>query len=124
MTESSAPTVTPLQAPDGPIRQTEWEERRSKLSQILVGIARHADVQMSTRCPYKNRLDQCTSPFGCRNKRKPAGLGELPRCVGSDEIDYRSAWEVEPESYEPMRRAISAPARGNREARERLRGHS
>ena len=55
------------------------------------------------RCPYKNRLDQCTAQFGCRNQRKPRNPGELRVCGGDDKIDYRSAWEP-PEPARPAER--------------------
>ena len=71
----------------------EYQKRLEKLSEILNGIAQHADEVSAHRCPYKNRLNQCTAAFGCRNKRKPLQEGELPRCAGDDKLDYRKAWE-------------------------------
>ena len=51
--------------------------------------------QVSTwRCPYKNARDRCTAIFGCRNQLHTGVPGELPICTGSDNLDYRSAWEV------------------------------
>ena len=47
------------------------------------------------RCPYKNVRDRCTANFGCRNQHRD-GSEELPACVGSDKLDYRSAWESDP----------------------------
>ena len=49
----------------------EYQKRLDRLTEILSGIAAHADEVSLCRCPYKNRLDQCTAKFGCRNKRKP-----------------------------------------------------
>lgn len=71
----------------------EFQKRMDRLNEILSGIAVHADVQALTRCPYKNRFDQCTAAFGCRNRRKPRAEGELPVCAGDDKLDYRPAWE-------------------------------
>ncbi len=52
-------------------------------------------TQVSTwRCPYKDRLDRCTAGFGCRNQLRADAPGELPLCTGSDNLDYRSAWEL------------------------------
>jgi hypothetical protein len=45
------------------------------------------------RCPYKNVQDHCTANFGCRNQLR-VDTQSLPACVGSDKLDYRSAWEV------------------------------
>ena len=39
------------------------------------------------RCPYKNAQDLCTANFGCRNN-------DEGKCIGSDKLDYRSAWEL------------------------------
>jgi hypothetical protein len=71
----------------------ELQQRLDQISEILASIVTHADQQSLFRCPYKNRLDQCTAQFGCRNKRKPRAHGELPVCAGDDKLDYRPAWE-------------------------------
>ncbi|MAE67192.1 MAG: ferredoxin [Phycisphaeraceae bacterium] len=91
-----------------PIDPSEIQKRRDRLTGILSDIVRHADEQAQCRCPYKNRFDQCTAAFGCRNKRKPKEKGQLPVCAHDDQLDYRTAWETEPESYEPMRDQIRA----------------
>jgi len=71
----------------------EYQKRLQALSEILNGIAHRADELALQRCPYKNRLNQCTAAFGCRNKRKPAQEHSLPQCAGDDKLDYRKAWE-------------------------------
>jgi hypothetical protein len=71
----------------------ELQQRLDQISEILASIVTHADQQSLFRCPYKNRFDQCTAQFGCRNKRKPRANGELPVCAGDDKLDYRPAWE-------------------------------
>jgi len=71
----------------------EYRKRLDRLSEILAGIAAHADEVSAHRCPYKNRMDRCTAQFGCRNKRKPTLAGDLPICAGDDKLDYRKAWE-------------------------------
>jgi uncharacterized 2Fe-2S/4Fe-4S cluster protein (DUF4445 family) len=75
------------------IDPAEYQKRLDRLSGILEGIAGHADEQATFRCPYKNRFDQCTAHFGCRNQRKPQEPGGLMLCRGDDKLDYRSAWE-------------------------------
>ena len=94
-----------------PIDGSKYEKSRKKLTQILTDIARHAQTQSLTRCPYKNKLDQCTAQFGCRNKRKPIAESELPACASDDRLDYRSAWEVDPQSYEFMHQKLQASCR-------------
>lgn len=76
------------------IDKAEYEKRLSKITQIFEDLVVHADEQSTYRCPYKNRFDQCTAKFGCRNQRKiDEGTGLL--CVGDDKLDYRSAWETD-----------------------------
>lgn len=76
------------------IDKVEYEKRLNKITQIFEDLVVHADEQSTYRCPYKNRFDQCTAKFGCRNQRKiDEGTGLL--CVGDDKLDYRSAWETE-----------------------------
>ena len=76
------------------IDKAEYEKRLDKITQIFEGLVVHADEQSTYRCPYKNRFDQCTAKFGCRNQRKiDEGTGLL--CVGDDKLDYRSAWETD-----------------------------
>ncbi|MCS7025478.1 MAG: hypothetical protein NZV14_11810 [Bryobacteraceae bacterium] len=76
------------------IDPNEFRKRRDELYRILEGIARHADQQSQGRCPYKNRYNQCTASFGCRNQRKPTPPESKPRCVGDDKLNYRGAWVV------------------------------
>jgi uncharacterized 2Fe-2S/4Fe-4S cluster protein (DUF4445 family) len=73
-----------------------YQERLDRLLGILGDIAVHADVQATFRCPYKNRHDECTALFGCRNQRKPRGPSGLLICDGSDKLDYHGAWEHTP----------------------------
>ena len=64
----------------------------------LYGIFREMSATVSEvskrRCPYKNVRDRCTAAFGCRNQRREEP-GSLPLCIGSDDLDYRSAWMME-----------------------------
>ena len=75
------------------VDQAAWERRRERLTAILATMADHAMVQATFRCPYKNRHDECTARFGCRNQRRPRAGGELLVCGSDDKLDYRSAWE-------------------------------
>jgi hypothetical protein len=74
----------------------EYQKRLDRLTEILGAIMVHAEELSTCRCPYKNRFNQCTAHFGCRNKRKPQMPGELPVCAGDDKLDYRKAWETGP----------------------------
>jgi len=96
-----------------PIDPDEYRKRLTRITEIYSKIASHADEQALTRCPYKNRLDQCTASFGCRHKRKPRSAGEPPACASDDKLDYRTAWETDPEQVDEARRALQRE-RGSR----------
>ena len=77
------------------IDQHEYQKRLDRITEIFSGMIQHADELSAERCPYKNRFDQCTAKFGCRNQAKPPNPGEPFMCVGDDKLDYRSAWETD-----------------------------
>ena len=77
------------------ITQEEYQERINRITELFEGMVVHADEQSAYRCPYKNRFDQCTAKFGCRNQRKSVEAGGPLLCGGDDKIDYRSAWEAD-----------------------------
>jgi len=64
------------------------------MTELFGSMIETATLQATHRCPYKNRFDQCTAQFGCRNQRKPRTAGELKVCGGDDKLDYRDAWET------------------------------
>ena len=87
--------------------QQELQKRLYRLTEILAGIVETADEQSLTRCPYKNARDECTAKFGCRNQRRKTVDGERRLiCVGDDKLDYREAWESDPEAVELARREL------------------
>ena len=72
----------------------QYQKILNRLTELFTSMVVHADELSKSRCPYKNRLNQCTANFGCRNKRKPMKAGSLPNCAGDDQLDYRGAWET------------------------------
>ena len=74
--------------------QERYKQSLARLAEVMEPMAKHADVQALSRCPYKNRFDRCTAKFGCRNQRKQEA-GELMLCASDDKLDYRPYWEVE-----------------------------
>lgn len=66
----------------------------ARLEVILRGISETAISVSTWRCPYKTAQDQCTASFGCRNQSHPPSADNLPICLGSDDLDYRNAWET------------------------------
>ena len=73
--------------------QLKYKESLEKLAAILTPIAEHVEVLAGLRCPYKNKLNECTAKFGCRNQRKQENR-ELMVCGGDDKLDYRPFWET------------------------------
>ncbi len=77
------------------IDREAFQQRLDRITELFAGMVEHADELSKRRCPYKNRHDQCTARFGCRNQRPPRAPGELQACAARDgDLDYRSAWEV------------------------------
>lgn len=76
------------------IDKAEYQKRLDRISEIFSGMVAHADELSTRRCPYKNRFDQCTAKFQCRNQVKSLDEGEPIMCGGDDRIDYRPAWEA------------------------------
>lgn len=91
-----------------PIDPHEYQKRLDAVSGILGKIAEHAQTQALTRCPYKNRFNECTAQFGCRYQRPSASGGELLQCTSDDRLDYRSAWESDPGAESKMRQQLVA----------------
>jgi hypothetical protein len=77
------------------IDPAEYERRIERISELFTSMMDTVQDLSTRRCPYKNRFDQCTAGFGCRNQRPPRAEGELKVCGGDDKLDYRSAWETE-----------------------------
>jgi uncharacterized 2Fe-2S/4Fe-4S cluster protein (DUF4445 family) len=76
------------------IDKEAYQQRLDKITAIYADMMVHADDQATYRCPYRNRLDECTAQFGCRNQRK-ARTEDGPLICGEDgNLDYRSAWET------------------------------
>jgi hypothetical protein len=64
-----------------------------RLFNMYRDIAATADEVMQTRCPYKDAASRCNAKFGCRNQFFTSDPTALPACSGSDQIDYREAWD-------------------------------
>lgn len=75
------------------IDEREYRERLEQITDLFSRMIQRAGELSTERCPYKNRLDQCTAKFGCRNQGKPTTKGGLLVCTGDDKLDYRGAWE-------------------------------
>ena len=80
---------------DTGVDKVRYQASMARLHEIFQDISQTANSVSTWRCPYKNAQDRCTAAFGCRNQAWSGIPDELPICTGSDDLDYRSAWEVE-----------------------------
>lgn len=76
------------------VDKKRYEASISRLHDIFAGMSETVTEVSKWRCPYKNVEDRCTANFGCRNQLRDVPPGELFICTSSDNLDYRSAWEV------------------------------
>ena len=72
----------------------QYRASLARLHDIFRGMSDTVNKVSVWRCPYKNVEDRCTAGFGCRNQDRSVPDGELYICTGSDELDYRGAWEL------------------------------
>ena len=90
----------------GGIDPEEYRRRLDRLTEIFGGMVEHADAQARSRCPYRDRRDQCTALFRCRNQ-VDGGRTEGPwRCGHDGAFDYRTAWESDPASVDRARQRL------------------
>lgn len=66
----------------------------ARLTDIFRNMSDTVSAVSQWRCPYKNVQDRCTAKFACRNQDRTVPAGELYICTGSDDLDYRGAWEL------------------------------
>jgi len=79
----------------------EFQDRLDKISSIFSDMVQHADTVSLTRCPYKDRFSQCTAQFGCRHQERSQD-SDVIGCKSDDKLDYRTAWEMNPEAEQKM----------------------
>lgn len=103
------------------IDKAAYQERLDRITEIFADMVTHADESARHRCPYRNRFDQCTAEFKCRNQRQPKAAGEPAQCAHDGLFDYRSAWQSDPSAYrrakEKIEKIKSRAGRGQRRER-------
>ena len=75
-----------------PVDPEKYRKSLVRLDQVFRSISETVSEVSRHRCPYKNAQDRCTAQFGCRNQDRNVPHGQLYICTGSDDLDYRSAW--------------------------------
>lgn len=76
------------------VNKERYRASMARLQEIFQGISDTANLVSTWRCPYKNAQDRCTAGFRCRNQSKTDIKHNLSLCTGSDDLDYRAAWET------------------------------
>ena len=76
------------------MKEKQYRDSVNRLENIMREISNTVNQVSRWRCPYKNAKDHCTAGFRCRNQGLKVEAVGLHACVGSDKLDYRSAWEV------------------------------
>jgi hypothetical protein len=76
------------------VDKERYQASIARLEEIFRGISDTTNQVSTWRCPYKNAQDRCTAGFRCRNQSKFDIKDNLSLCTGSDNLDYRAAWEV------------------------------
>lgn len=81
------------------IDKEAYQARLDRITELFAGMVIKADEVSLHRCSYRDRLDQCTAAFRCRNQRPPTVAGDPAICGHDGRFDYRSAWESDPTTY-------------------------
>ena len=76
------------------IDKEKYSKSLAKLESIFRDMSSSVTDVSMWRCPYKNTQDRCTAKFGCRNQDFDVPKDELYKWLGSDKLDYRSAWDI------------------------------
>ena len=71
-------------------RQGQCEEALDRVNELLTRLVTRAEDLSATRCPYRNRLNQCAAEFACPNQGESRGPGYLPECTGDLYLNRRS----------------------------------
>ena len=75
-----------------------YQASLARLTEIFRDMSETVDKVSTWRCPYKSVRNHCTAAFGCRNQVRSVPKGEPYLCVGSDNLDYRNAWDIQVDS--------------------------
>lgn len=79
---------------DEEVNKERYQASVARLEEIFRSISDSANQVSTWRCPYNNAQHRCTAKFNCRNQSKTDIKDDLSLCTGSDDLDYRAAWEA------------------------------
>lgn len=75
------------------IDPAEYQKRLDRMTELFAGMVKEADRLSLTRCPYRDRHDECTAAFRCRNQGAVRDGRQRQACGHDNRLDYRSAWQ-------------------------------
>ncbi len=84
-----------------------YRERLARMTSLFADMVNHADEVSRHRCPYRDRHDHCTAKIRCRNQKRPGADGEPLLCLHDGSLDYRNAWESDPDTYDRAKKKLS-----------------
>ncbi|MEE8362748.1 MAG: hypothetical protein V3S18_01620 [Dehalococcoidia bacterium] len=85
--------MSPERAARKAVDNSRVAQSMARLMDIYRDISDTAERVSRTRCPYKDARARCTGKFPCRNQFFK-NEGEPAICTGSDDLDYREAWQM------------------------------
>ncbi|MGD9537407.1 MAG: hypothetical protein AB7P52_17885 [Alphaproteobacteria bacterium] len=89
------------------IDPAEYQKRLDRMTELFSGMVQKASESALNRCPYRNRHDDCTAEFRCRNQRAARAGVTAPQCGHDGKFDYRSAWESDPDALGRARQRVA-----------------
>ena len=86
----------------------DYQRRLDQIANIYADILDSAqkDLKGQGRCPYRTVKDVCTAKFGCANRADPRDQSEEPICAHDGTLDFRTAWETQPENYDKIHNQV------------------
>ncbi len=91
--------------PDGD--KQAYQERLDRIAEIFASLVARAEVSARHRCPYRDRNDECTALFRCRNQLSMESDVEAFACGHDGAFDYRTAWQTNPRLQMRVRQKVA-----------------
>jgi hypothetical protein len=88
------------------IDPADYQKRLDRMTELFSGMVRDAERLSETRCPYRDKHDECTAAFRCRNQGELRDGRPRPPCGHDGKLDYRSAWQSDPAAHQKTKDRI------------------
>lgn len=84
-----------------------YRARLDRMTQTLAAMVAHAEVDARHRCLYRDRNDQCTALFRCRNQLPVESDAAAFACGHNGTFDSRTAAETQPRERMRVKQKIA-----------------